>query len=227
MSAGDGPELGDRVADRSERREQNTGPSTSGGESSKDVVQVMLDEMTDSEKEAARLLKHARKCGFARIKGVGGLTQVDHVMRSYRILLGRPNKSFDVDVSLGETMNVSRKHGEIFYDFEKKGFFLKVLGKNGIQVDGTLVSPSGDEGGVVPLSSKTWLNVTNSDEDRVVFLLPKRRRKFKRRNEQGDEEDNQEEDQEEDKADGHEEDEEDRDDRDEPPAKKSKEKNGK
>lgn len=134
----------------------------------------------DLEKEQARLLKHAKKCGFARIKGIGGLTSVDHVMRSYHIVLGRPNKSFEVDVSLGDTMNVSRKHGEIYYDFEKKGFFLRVLGKNGIQVDGTLVSPSDPGGGVVELSSKTWLHVTSREEDRVVFLLPRRRRQFKR-----------------------------------------------
>lgn len=134
----------------------------------------------DLEKEQTRLLKHAKKCGFARIKGIGGLTSVDHVMRSYHIVLGRPNKSFEVDVSLGDTMNVSRKHGEIYYDFEKKGFFLRVLGKNGIQVDGTLVSPSDPGGGVVELSSKTWLHVTSREEDRVVFLLPRRRRQFKR-----------------------------------------------
>ena len=81
--------------------------------------------------ERARLLKHAKKCGYARIKGIGGLTAVDVVMRSYSLTLGRPNKKAAVDVSLGETMSVSRKHGEIYYDFEKKGFFLKVLGKNG------------------------------------------------------------------------------------------------
>ena len=76
-------------------------------------------------------MKHAKKCGYARIKGIGGLTAVDVVMRSYSRTLGRPNKKAAVDVSLGETMSVSRKHGEIYYDFEKKGFFLKVLGKNG------------------------------------------------------------------------------------------------
>ena len=132
-------------------------------------------------------MKHARKCGFARIKGIGGLSQVDHVMRSYRILLGRPNKSFEVDVPLGYTMNVSRKHGEIYYDFERHGFFLRVLGKNGIQVDGTLVSPSDSDGGVVALGSKTWMHVASHDEDRVVFLLPKRRRQFRRKSEEGEE----------------------------------------
>lgn len=132
------------------------------------------------EKERSRLLKHANKCGFARIKGIGGLSSVDHVMKTYRITLGRPNKKAEVDVSLGETMSVSRQHGEIYYDFDKKGFYLKVLGKNGIHVDGKLVQPKDASGGVVELSSKSCLQVTTGggeNEDRVFFLLPKRKKR--------------------------------------------------
>jgi hypothetical protein len=186
-------------------------PSTSceSPKSKDDGGRGQVGVVQDVEKEQARLLKHAKKCGFARIKGIGGLTHVDHVMRSYRIVLGRPNKSFEVDVSLGDTMNVSRRHGEIYYDFEKQGFFLRVLGKNGIQVDGTLVSPSDPDGGVVALASKMSLHVTSREEDRVVFLLPKRRRQFKRKSDGGEEGDAGEElaDEEEGDGKGHDEDE--------------------
>jgi hypothetical protein len=134
------------------------------------------------------LLMKAEKVGFARIKGKNGLKHVDHIMRSYSIVLGRPNKNKPVDVALGDTMSVSREHAKIYYDFERAGFYLKVMGKNGVHVNGVLVGPKGGSKSERQLHSKTWLQV-GSGEDGVWFLLPKKSRpqqpKRKREEEEG------------------------------------------
>lgn len=47
----------------------------------------------------------------------------------------------------------------------------------GIHVDGVLVLPDSATGGVVPLPSKSCLHVTADSDDRVFFLLPKRKKR--------------------------------------------------
>ena len=105
------------------------------------------------------------RVGFARLVGSPG---IDHVVNTYDILLGRRNKNKPIDVSLGETMSVSRQHARIYYDFSKQGFYLVVMGKNGVSVNGKTVSP-GDA--PVLLESKSLLEIGN--EVSFHFLLPK------------------------------------------------------
>ena len=106
------------------------------------------------------------KVGFARLVGY---PRIDHIVNSYEIVLGRRNKNKPIDVSLGETMSVSRQHARIYYDFSKQGFYLVVLGKNGVSVNGTLVSP-GDA--PVVLESKSLLEIGHDVS--FHFLLPKK-----------------------------------------------------
>ncbi|KAE8077052.1 hypothetical protein FH972_015657 [Carpinus fangiana] len=48
----------------------------------------------------------------------------------------------EVDLScLGGGMNILRHHAHIFYDFARRRFALKVLGKNGCFVEGVLHLP--------------------------------------------------------------------------------------
>ena len=119
------------------------------------------------------------KVGFARLVGTPG---VDHIVNKYEIVLGRRNKNKAIDVSLGDTMSVSRQHARIYYDFSNKGFYLLVLGKNGVSVNGTPVSP-GDA--PVLLESQSLLEVGN--DVAVHFLLPKKLNKvFTMKSSQGE-----------------------------------------
>lgn len=129
---------------------------------SKDQTQTGIQwNMVDVSLEDPRI----HQVGFARLRGS---PCIDHIVNKYEIVLGRKNKNKPIDVSLGDTMSVSRQHARIYYDFAKKGFYLLVLGKNGVSVDGTMVSP-GDA--PVVLSSGCLLEVGN--EVSFHFLLPK------------------------------------------------------
>ena len=44
--------------------------------------------------------------------------------------MGRASK-VPVDVSLGDSMNISRQHAKIVYNFDRRAFELIVMGKNG------------------------------------------------------------------------------------------------
>ena len=44
--------------------------------------------------------------------------------------MGRASK-VPVDVSLGDSMNISRQHAKIVYNFDQRAFELIVMGKNG------------------------------------------------------------------------------------------------
>lgn len=103
--------------------------------------------------------------GFARLLGT---PHIDHIVNKYEVVLGRRNKNKAIDVALGDTMSVSRQHARIYYDFSKKGFYLLVLGKNGVSVNGTAVSP-GDA--PVVLDSGSLLQIGNDVS--FYFLLPK------------------------------------------------------
>lgn len=104
------------------------------------------------------------KVGFAKLLG----KNIDYVINKYDIILGRVNKNKPIDVSVGDTMSVSRQHARIYYNFSKSGFFLEVMGKNGVTVDGHVVSP-GDA--PVRLRSQACLQI--GGDITFHFLLPK------------------------------------------------------
>lgn len=126
----------------------------------------MLNKLKISMVDVSLEDPRIHKVGFARLVGTPG---VDHIVNKYEIVLGRRNKNKAIDVSLGDTMSVSRQHARIYYDFSNKGFYLLVLGKNGVSVNGTSVSP-GDA--PVLLESQSLLEVGN--DVAVHFLLPKK-----------------------------------------------------
>lgn len=53
-------------------------------------------------------------------------------IRKYSVNLGRRSKSQDNDVDLGDSMNISRQHASICYNFQKGHWELFVKGKNGL-----------------------------------------------------------------------------------------------
>eukprot|EP00897_Mesotaenium_endlicherianum_P003431 jgi/Mesen1/3115/ME000184S02176 len=108
------------------------------------------------------------QAGFAKLKG----EDFEFYMQRYSIILGRNSKKATVDFDLsqlGGGMNISRQHARIYYDFDAKGFFLEVLGKNGAYVEGTLHLPNPQH---VPLNSKDVLQI---GDKKIFFLLPSQR----------------------------------------------------
>lgn len=60
--------------------------------------------------------------------------EFEYMIRQYRITIGRNSKVGDVDVNMGHSSFISRKHLEI--TFESPHFFMTCNGKNGVFVDG-------------------------------------------------------------------------------------------
>ena len=61
--------------------------------------------------------------------------EFEYLVRQNRISIGRNSSLGSVDVNMGHSSFVSRKHLEITFD--SKSFYLKCNGKNGVFVDGT------------------------------------------------------------------------------------------
>ena len=68
---------------------------------------------------------------IAKIQG----KEFEYLVRQNRLIIGRNSSTKgDVDVNMGHSSFISRKHVEIFY--EEGNFYLTCGGKNGVFVDG-------------------------------------------------------------------------------------------
>jgi forkhead box protein K len=103
-------------------------------------------QMADHEDDALALL--ALKSGVnssdkpiwspvSEVKPIAKLEgrEFEYLVRQNRISIGRNSSLGSVDVNMGHSSFVSRRHLEITFD--SKSFFLKCNGKNGVFVDGT------------------------------------------------------------------------------------------
>lgn len=103
------------------------------------------------------------RVAFAKLQGEG----LEYFVRKYEVLLGRKSKSTELDIVLGDNMNISRQHAKIAYNFQLGVFELTVMGKNGVTVNGVLHTPSSAP---QPLYTQDFLQV---GEQKFFFLLPK------------------------------------------------------
>ncbi|GIY62177.1 forkhead box protein K1 [Caerostris darwini] len=71
-----------------------------------------------------------KPAAIARLEG----REFEYMIRQYRITIGRNSRFGEVDVNMGHSSFISRKHLEIF--FEVPHFFMTCNGKNGVFVDG-------------------------------------------------------------------------------------------
>ncbi len=63
--------------------------------------------------------------------------EFEYLVRQNRLVIGRNSSTRgEVDVNMGHSTFISRKHIEIFYEEEDNSFYLTCNGKNGIFVDG-------------------------------------------------------------------------------------------
>ena len=128
------------------------------------------DEEEDKEKEDEASDKElVEKVGFAKLMGTEG-SDLDYTVKKYEIFIGRKSKSTPVDVVLGNSMSISRKHAKISYNFENQNWELTVLGKNGVSVGKILYAPSSPP---VVLRSQELLQFGDKLEPvSLYFLLP-------------------------------------------------------
>ena len=68
---------------------------------------------------------------LARLEG----RDFEFVMRQRTVTIGRNSSHGSVDINMGHSSFISRRHLQITYD-EAAGFTLRCLGKNGVFVDG-------------------------------------------------------------------------------------------
>ena len=133
------------------------------------------DEEEDKVKEDEEAMDKelVEKVGFAKLMGTEG-SDLDYTVKKYEIFIGRKSKSTPVDVVLGNSMSISRKHAKISYNFDTRNWELTILGKNGVSVGKILYAPSSPP---VVLHSQDLLQFGDKLEPvSLYFLLPLKER---------------------------------------------------
>lgn len=72
----------------------------------------------------------AQGAPIARLEG----REFEYLVRQRRIVIGRNSSKGEVDVNMGHSSFISRRHLEIYYDHPH--FFMTCNGKNGVFIDG-------------------------------------------------------------------------------------------
>ncbi|AET38328.1 Fhl1p Ecym_2615 [Eremothecium cymbalariae DBVPG len=89
-------------------------------------------------------------------------------VQTLQVIIGRRSENdftHKVDVNLGPSKSISRRHAKIFYNFGTERFELSIMGKNGAFVDDTFV----ERGITVPLKNKTKIQIGQIP---FQFVLP-------------------------------------------------------
>lgn len=107
--------------------------------------------------------KDEDKFGFAKLQGKDFM----YYVKKYEVSFGRKSKSKGADFCLGNNLNMSRQHARLQYSFERGQWEMEVIGKNGIFVNGELVTP--DKSPAV-LTSQQLIAM---GDVKFYFLLPK------------------------------------------------------
>ena len=93
-------------------------------------------------------------------------------VQTLHAIIGRRSEndfSHKVDVNLGPSKSISRRHAQIFYNFGTGRFELSIIGKNGAFVDDIFV----EKGNTVPLRNKTKIQIGQIP---FQFILPEQER---------------------------------------------------
>lgn len=89
-------------------------------------------------------------------------------VQTLHVIIGRRSEndfSHKVDVNLGPSKSISRRHAQIFYNFGTGRFELSIIGKNGAFVDDIFV----ERGNTVPVRNKTKIQIGQIP---FQFVLP-------------------------------------------------------
>lgn len=91
---------------------------------------MMMDAAADARILPVRLAGPPQQA-LARLEG----RDFEFVMRQRTVTIGRNSSHGSVDINMGHSSFISRRHLQLTYD-EANGFSLRCLGKNGVFVDG-------------------------------------------------------------------------------------------
>lgn len=91
----------------------------------------VMEAPSDSESNLPVRLACPPPQALARLEG----RDFEFVMRKRTVTIGRNSSHGSVDINMGHSSFISRRHLELTYD-EVNGFSLRCLGKNGVFVDG-------------------------------------------------------------------------------------------
>lgn len=97
-------------------------------------------------------------------------------VQTLQVIIGRRSENeytHKVDVNLGPSKSISRRHSKIFYNFGTERFELSIIGKNGAFVDDTFI----ERGMTVPLKNKTKIQIGKIP---FQFILPEHDSKDKK-----------------------------------------------
>lgn len=90
----------------------------------------VIEARTDGSLLPVRLATTLSKA-LARLEG----RDFEYVMRQRTVTIGRNSSHGSVDINMGHSSFISRRHLQVIYD-DDIGFSLRCLGKNGVFVDG-------------------------------------------------------------------------------------------
>ncbi|KAG5360405.1 Fork-head transcriptional regulator FHL1 [Yarrowia sp. B02] len=137
-------------------------PDNEDGEQVKqeEPLPPLMDEIESGDEDSSRVSAYARL----------DFESFTFYVQTLQVVLGRrvENSSSMVDVHLGDTKAISRKHAKIFYNFGTQRFELSVLGRNGAFVDDVFV----ETGSTVPLKDGTKVQVGTIPFSFVLPSLP-------------------------------------------------------
>ncbi|KAJ2816812.1 hypothetical protein IWW50_006367, partial [Coemansia erecta] len=142
-----------------DQQQQQHSASQSQAESSNSTLAP-----TSATAESSMSDSQAPVQAYAKLEG----PEFCYYVRTLEVALGRhPSSVADsVDIDLGDSKAVSRRHAKIYYNFMNQNFELQVLGKNGCLVDDEYYA----KGQSVPLRHKMVIQIGDTE---FTFLLPK------------------------------------------------------
>ncbi|KAH3682436.1 hypothetical protein WICPIJ_006578, partial [Wickerhamomyces pijperi] len=115
---------------------------------------LSVSEIVKNEQSSASTSESAKVSAYARLEFENFIFYV----QTLQVVLGRKSEndqSHIVDVHLGASKAISRKHAKIFYNFGTERFELSIQGKNGAFVDDSFL----ERGVTVPLGNKSKVQI--------------------------------------------------------------------
>ncbi|CUS20745.1 LAQU0S01e13718g1_1 [Lachancea quebecensis] len=135
-------------------------------ETNSELPMTEFHDGTNSETEQSKISAYARL----------DFQSFTFYVQTLQVIIGRRSEndfSHKVDVNLGPSKSISRRHAQIFYNFGTGRFELSIMGKNGAFVDDTFV----ERGITVQLKNKAKVQIGQIP---FQFVLPEQEGKEKK-----------------------------------------------
>ena len=130
------------------------------------IPKVMLNGRMKSEQPSEVAKEQPTVFAYARLD----FQSYTFYVQTLHAVIGRRSENdttHKVDVNLGPSKSISRRHAQIFYNFGTGRFELSIIGKNGAFVDDVFI----ERGNTVPLHNKTKIQIGQIP---FQFVLPEK-----------------------------------------------------